>query len=72
VDLDNASAIITDVEVAYLTAEREFLGKNWFEYLLESAALEFRIRIRASDQLNDGRRSLKAKVVFSSLKIGER
>jgi hypothetical protein len=47
--------VFPDAEVAYLTADREFLGKNWFEYLLENAALEFRIRIRNSDKLDDGR-----------------
>jgi hypothetical protein len=69
--LDEFFEVFPEVEVAYLTADREFLGKNWFEYLLESSALEFRIRIRNSDKLEDGVRSLKSKVVFSSLKIGE-
>ncbi|MBD3884346.1 hypothetical protein IFO70_21625 [Phormidium tenue FACHB-886] len=59
-------------EVEYLTADREFLGQDWFGYLLEQGFVEFRIRIRESDKLNDRRQSLKAKVVFSALGIGQR
>jgi hypothetical protein len=43
------------------------LGKDWFDYLLHQAQVPFRIRIRESDQLSDGRKLLKAKVVFQSL-----
>jgi hypothetical protein len=67
--LDEFFEVFPEVEVAYLTADREFLGQAWFEYLLESAQLEFRIRMRESDKLNDGSQSLKAKVVFSALQI---
>lgn len=59
----------TDIED--LCADREFLGVDWFEYLLEHAKLPFRIRIRESDKLDDGQKCLKAKVVFSSLQVGE-
>jgi Transposase DDE domain len=60
-----------DVKVADLSADREFLGEEWFEYLLEHAKLPFRIRIRESDKLDDGKKCLKSKVVFSGLGIGE-
>jgi hypothetical protein len=69
--LDEFFEVFPEVEVAYLTADREFLGQAWFEYLLETSHLEFRIRMRESDKLNDGRQSLKAKVVFSALKIND-
>lgn len=59
------------VQVAYLTADREFVGASWFEYLLEQAKVEFRIRTRESDKLGDGQRSLKAKIVFSHLQINQ-
>jgi hypothetical protein len=59
--------VFPEAEVAYLTADREFLGKEWFEYLMEHATLPFRIRIRHSDKLNDGQRGLSGKVVFSAL-----
>ncbi len=57
--------VFPDAQVAYLTADREFLGHDWFEYLLNQALLPFRIRIRESDKLEDGRQSLKAKVLFA-------
>ena len=59
--------VFPTAQVAYLTADREFLGREWFEYLMEHATLPFRIRIRQSDKLDDGARSLSAKVVFSAL-----
>jgi hypothetical protein len=59
--------VFPSAKVAYLTADREFLGKEWFEYLIHHASLPFRIRIRHSDKLNDGQRWLSGKVVFSAL-----
>jgi hypothetical protein len=47
------------------------LGQTWFEYLLDQALIEFRIRLRESDKLDDGRKSLKASVVFSHLQINQ-
>jgi hypothetical protein len=60
-----------EAKVADLSADREFMGEEWFEYLLDHAKLPFRIRIRESDKLDDGKQCLKAKVVFSALGIGE-
>lgn len=65
--LEEFFEMFPEVEVDYLTADREFLGADWFEYLLEQVIVEFRIRIRESDKLHNGRQSLKAKVVFSHL-----
>lgn len=69
--LDRFFEVFPEVEVAYLTADREFIGVKWFEYLLEQAALPFRIRLRESDKLDNGRGALKAKVVFAHLQIGQ-
>ncbi len=69
--LDEFFEVFPEVEVAYLTGDREFLGQVWFESLLETAQLEFRIRIRESDKLDDGCQSFKAKVVFSALQINQ-
>lgn len=69
--LEEFFEVFPEVEVDYLTADREFLGRDWFEYLLEQATLKFRIRIRESDKLDDGSQSLKAKVLFSHLKVGQ-
>ncbi|MGA7955274.1 MAG: IS4 family transposase [Gloeobacterales cyanobacterium] len=63
--------VFPEAQVEYLTADREFVGHDWFEYLLKQADVEFRIRIRESDKLDNGRQALKAKVVFSSLKVGQ-
>jgi hypothetical protein len=69
--LEEFFQVFPEVEVEYLTADREFLGQDWFGYLLEQGCVEFRIRIRESDKLEKGRQSLKAKVVFSPLKVGQ-
>ena len=69
--LEEFFEVFPTAEVDYLTADREFLGKEWLEYLFEQAAVEFRIRIRESDKLNDGKQSLKARVVFSHLQPGQ-
>lgn len=54
-------------QIAYLTADREFVGRAWIQYLLKPP-LAFRIRIRQSDRLEDGRgKALKAKVLFADL-----
>lgn len=57
--------------VACLTCDREFMGKDWFAYLLSEPNTNFRIRIRATDKLADGRQSLKASVVFQNLQVGQ-
>ena len=53
-------------DIAYLTADREFLGKDWFGLLQADPATRFRIRIRESELLWESRRSLKT---ASSFKI---
>ncbi len=59
-------------EVAGLYADRELMGEEWFEYLIDHAKLPFGIRIRESDKLDDGEQCLKAKVVFAALQVGQR
>jgi hypothetical protein len=58
-------------EVACLVADREFVGKDWFGYLLSKPVTPFRIRIRDNYKLNDGRQSLKVGVVFADLQPGQ-
>jgi hypothetical protein len=50
---------------------REFVGKDWFGYLLTDPLTPFRIRIRENHQLSDGRISLKAGVLFADLQVGQ-
>jgi hypothetical protein len=58
-------------EVACLTADREFVGKDWFSYLRESPQTPFRIRIRENHRLKKGRLSLNVRTLFADLKKGE-
>jgi hypothetical protein len=57
-------------EIACLTADREFVGKDWFGYLLGEPLTPFRIRIRENHKLTDGRQSLKVSVLFQDLQVG--
>ena len=54
-----------------ITAEGEFLGYSWLNYLLSQPMMPFHIRIRYSDCLSDRKYLLPAKVVFFPLKIGQ-
>lgn len=69
--LDRFSQIFPDAEVAYLTGDREFVGKQWFTYLLIEPTISFRLRIRHSDRINDGKKQLRASTVFANLKPGQ-
>lgn len=70
IDIMKKFAQLLGIErVAYLTADREFVGKEWFKYLERNCS--FCIRIRHSDLISDGRRNLPGSVVFANLAIGE-
>ena len=58
-------------DIACLSADREFVGKAWFEYLLGEPLTPFRIRIRENHTLKQGRQSLKVKVLFQDLPVGQ-
>jgi hypothetical protein len=58
-------------EIACLTADREFVGKDWFEYLLHEPLTPFRIRIRENHKLSNGRNSLKVAIAFADLAVGQ-
>jgi Transposase DDE domain len=58
-------------QIACLTADREFVGKDWLNYLLSDPLTPFRIRIRENHTLRQGGRVLKVSVVFQDLKPGE-
>ncbi len=54
-------------QIAYLTADREFVGRAWIKYLLKQP-VPFRLRIRQSDRLSNGRgQAIKARVLFADL-----
>ena len=58
-------------EIACLTADREFVGKAWFGYLLDDPLTPFRIRIRENHNLSDGRATLRVTVLFADLQVGQ-
>lgn len=58
-------------QVAYLTADREFVGQDWFCYLQADPRTPFRIRLRENHKLDDGRRNLKVQTVFQDLQPGQ-
>jgi hypothetical protein len=63
--------LFCEKKIAYLSADREFLGHDWLKYLFSQPMLPFRIRIREKDYLGDGQHKLPTRVVFSHLKIGQ-
>jgi hypothetical protein len=60
-----------DREIACLTADRGFVGKVWFEYLLNEPLTPFRLRIRENHKLSDGRAHPRVSVLFANLSIGQ-
>jgi len=65
-------ALFPDMKIADLMADREFIGKAWFAYLLGHPNLPFRIRIRESEKLWKGRQTATGQRLFQQLRVGER
>ncbi|MBD2176100.1 hypothetical protein H6F42_04090 [Pseudanabaena sp. FACHB-1998] len=62
--------IFADRKIDFLTADREFVGEEWFDYLLCDPYTPFRIRIRKNTLLDDGEKELRADVCFQDLQVG--
>lgn len=60
-----------DSTIDCLVADREFIGADWFYYLLNYPRYRFHIRLKVSHHVGHGRKSLRADVVFANLRIGE-
>jgi Transposase DDE domain len=57
--------------VAYLCADREFIGKDWFRYLRRKG-IACRIRVRANTQVTNGRgRKAAARRLFRHCRVGQ-
>lgn len=57
--------------VAYLCADREFIGKQWFRYLRRQG-IACRIRIRVNTQVTNGRgRVVPARQLFRHCRVGQ-
>jgi hypothetical protein len=70
--LEEFVELFCDRKIAYVCADREFLGHNWLQYLLSQPMMPFRIRIRENELLSDGKHALPIRVAFSHLKIGQK
>lgn len=46
--LDTFREIFPDARIAYLCANREFIGKEWLTYLMIDPIIPFRLRIKAN------------------------
>jgi hypothetical protein len=69
--LDRFDQIFPHAQIAYLTGDREFVGQQWLTYLLIEPTISFRLRIRHSDKISDGKKRLRASVIFAHLKPGQ-
>ena len=63
--------IFADRQIDFLSADREFVGEEWFDYLLSDPCTRFRIRIRKNTLLDDGQKRLRADVCFQDLQVGQ-
>lgn len=59
--LDRFEQIFPDTEVAYISGDREFVGKEWLTYLLIEPVISFRLRIKKSDRIGNGKKQLRAR-----------
>jgi hypothetical protein len=69
--LEEMLKIFPAAQIRCLCADREFIGQAWLRYLLLEPSMPFRIRIRATDKIERGGKTLAAKVVFAHLARGE-
>ena len=77
--LDRFREVFPHAEVAYICGDREFvlkdtathIGREWLTYLLIEPIIRFRIRIRKTDCISDGRQKLAASIVFAHLQPGQ-
>ena len=69
--LDRFYDLFPDAEIAYLTGDREFIGKPWLSYLLIDPVIRFRLRIRNSDIIGNGKRQLRGSIIFAHLQPGQ-
>jgi len=60
-----------DRQIACLTADREFVGKDWLGYLLQDPLTPFRLRIRANHNLSHGQMSRQVRVLFADLQVSQ-
>lgn len=69
--LDEFGHLFGFAAIAYLCADREFIGKDWFRYLWRKG-IACRIRIRANTKLTNARgRAVQARQLFRQCRVGQ-
>jgi hypothetical protein len=69
--MDRFIDIFGTESIQFLTADREFIGHQWFDYLIKMG-IHFRIRIRDNFQVSNARGKLvTVKTLFRDLKPGK-
>jgi len=71
--LERLEALFPGVKIAYLTGDREFVGKPWLSFVMIDQPIPFRLRIRQTDKISRGRGqpAIACVHLFRSLSIGE-
>lgn len=53
-----------------LVADREFIGKEWFQYL-QREKISFRIRIKKNSRIGQGKETLRASTLFQAVPLNQ-
>ncbi|ACB01072.1 MULTISPECIES: IS4-like element ISSysp2 family transposase [Cyanophyceae] len=71
--LERFETLFPNIEIAYLTGDREFIGKPWLSYLMLDKPIPFRLRLRQTDKISKGKGqpAIAGSHLFRSLAIGE-
>ena len=71
--LDRFEALFPQGSIAYLTGDREFVGKPWLSYLMMDRPIPFRLRIRQTDKVCAGKGlpAIAGSHLFQSLAMGQ-
>ena len=71
--LDRFEALFPQESIAYLTGDREFVGKPWLSYLMMEQPIPFRLRIRQTDKIcaGKGQPTIAGSHLFRSLRVGQ-
>jgi hypothetical protein len=71
--IERFGRLFPDAQIRCLTADREFVGKQWCCFLLLPRTMSFRLRLRHSDCISSrsGKSRQPGARVFESLRVGE-
>jgi len=72
--LERFERLFPEAQVHCLTADREFVGREWYSFLMLPRAMPFRLRLRHSDTISSrtGKSRQRGERVFANLKVSER